>query len=68
MKIRKNPEKKLELGKIKICSLSEKEVRAIYGGNITGANAVNLQHTAPTVSNYTCNSGANGCATISCNC
>jgi hypothetical protein len=67
MKIKKEHSKKLELGKIKICSLSKVELIHIYGGNVAGVNEMNFRHT-PTVSNYTCNSGANGCATVSCNC
>ena len=76
MKNQNKPVKKLQLQKLKIASLSNKQMRQIYGGAIMNGTVEILSSGGPQggpVKDYTntmriCASGANGCGTNTCNC
>ena len=75
MKNQNKPVKKLQLQKLKIASLSNKQMRQIYGGAIMGTVVV-LSGGGPQggpVKGYTntmraCNSGVGDCGSNTCNC
>jgi len=74
MKNQNKPVKKLQLQKLKIASLSNKQMRQIYGGAIMGTTVEILSGGGPQggpVKGYslvTCNSGIGDCGSNSCNC
>jgi|GEM_PF-3034571 len=79
MKNQNKPVKKLQLQKLKIASLSTKQMRRIYGGVTLGTGTFNTDPImlsnpqGPPIKLYTksqvaCGSGVNGCGTQTCNC